>query len=371
MLVTPIRFAPTPSVAALLLLAPLFCRADAADDLVSAALARDHIPGVSIAVVRDGKIEKLAGYGLANVEHNIPVKPTTIFQIQSVTKTFTSTAILLLAEDGKLKIDDLVSQHLDGTPESWKAIALRHLLSHTSGIKDFINEPTVSLRIDLKDESEVLKVAVTRPLNFTPGEKYAYSNTNYHLLAMIVRKLTGRAYGDFLKERIFEPLGMSDTRIVSLSAIIPDRAAGYAWSERSKALRNGQYVAESILSYGGGGIVSTTADLAKWAAALQAGKVLKAEHWKEAWMPTKLTDGKLSGYGLGWGVGQVNGHRMVSHSGAHITGFTSSVNHFPDDRLTVIVLYNANNEKTNPGNTARQIAGLYNDALKAAKPAKP
>src|SRR5258706_2392111 len=220
-------------------------RADAVDDYLTAEIHDRHIPGLALAVIRDGHVEKLAGYGLANVELNVPVSPQTVFQIQSVTKTFTSTAILMLCEEGKLALDDPIGNHLEGTPESWKEITLRHLLSHTSGIKDFINEPTVSIRLDVSEE-DVLQATAPRPLNFAPGEKYAYSNTNYHLLAMVIRKLTGLWYGEFLRKRIFEPLSMADTRVVSLSEVIPNRASGYHWQKG--AMVNGDFVAESILS---------------------------------------------------------------------------------------------------------------------------
>jgi CubicO group peptidase (beta-lactamase class C family) len=348
-----------PLIALVVLLASASVRADLMDDLVAADMAKRHIPGVSLAVVQGRKIVKIGAYGKANVELDVAVKPTTVFQIQSMTKTFTSTAILLLAEEGKLKLDDPVSQHLAGTPDSWKAITIRHLLSHTSGIKDFINEPTADIRLDVS-EQDVFDAAVKRPLNFQPGDEYRYSNTNYHLLAMVIRKLTGKHYGEFLKERIFTPLRMSDTRVVALRELIPNRAAGYSWD--GKALRNGGYVAESILGYGGGGVVSTSAVLAKWAVALQAGGVLKEESWKQAWTGFALNGGKTSGYGLGWGVGKLNGHVLVGHSGAHLTGFTSAIDHFPDDGLTVIVLTNSRN--ANPTELAHQIAGTYVEALK-------
>lgn len=333
-------------------------RADAVDEYVKAEMAKRHIPGVAVAVIRDGKVTKAAGYGLANVELNVPASPQTVFQIQSITKTFTSTAILMLMEEGKLDLEDPVGKHLEGTPDSWKPITLRHLLSHTSGIKDFINEPTASLRIDVTEE-EVLKATAPRPLNFAPGEKYAYSNTNYHLLAMIIRKLTGKSYGDFLKERIFVPLGMTDTRIVSLKALIANRASGYVWNGRE--LRNGDYIAESILGYGGGGIVSTVADMAKWATALDGERLLKKSTVEKAWKPQKLNGGGESNYGLGWGLGSVNGRRWVGHSGAHATGFTSSLVKYRDDGLAVVVLTNARH--ANPSQMARVIAGMEIPAL--------
>jgi CubicO group peptidase (beta-lactamase class C family) len=339
--------------------------ADAIDDYLSSEIRDRHIPGLGLAVVRDGHVEKLAAYGLANVELNVPASPQSVFQIQSVTKTLTSTAILMLFEEGKLALDDPIGKHLEGTPDSWKEITLRHLLSHTSGIKDFINEPTASIRLDVSEE-DVLRATAPRPLNFQPGEKYAYSNTNYHLLAMVIRKITGKSYGEFLKEWIFAPLAMTDTRVQSLREVIPNRAAGYQWA--GGRLRNGDFVAESILAYGGGGVISTVSDMAKWAVALDEGKVLKKETIEMAWTGAKLNDGKTSGYGLGWGVGLANGHRFVGHSGSHATGFTSSVVRYCDDRITVVVLTNAGH--ANPSKIAHHVAGIYIPALAPKEGAK-
>jgi D-alanyl-D-alanine carboxypeptidase len=340
-------------------------RADSIDDYITSEIAAKHIPGLSLAIVRDSKVDKLAAYGLANVELSVAASPQTVFQIQSITKTFTSAAILMLMEQGKLALDDPIGKYLDGAPDTWKSITLRNLLSHTSGIKDFINEPTASLRLDVT-EDQVLKATAPRPLNFQPGEKYAYSNTNYHLLAMVIRKITGKSFGDYLKERIFTPLGMTNTRIVSLSDIIPNRAAGYFWEDRK--LHNGTYIAQSILGYGGGGIVSTAEDMAKWAIALDGETLLKKSTFELAWTPMKLNDGSNSVYGLGWGIGAVNGHRTVGHSGAHATGFTSAIIRYRDDNLSIIVL--TNSRSADPSAIARHIAGMCNPALKPPPPPK-
>ncbi|HEX8916262.1 MAG TPA: serine hydrolase domain-containing protein [Humisphaera sp.] len=354
----PRLFALLAACAALLLFTARPAAADAIDDFVRDDIARRRVPGVAVAVVKNGETLKLAGYGLADVENDVPVTPKTVFQIQSVTKTMTSAAVLALADEGKLSLGDPVSKHLDGTPDAWKDVTLRHLLSHTSGIKDFINEPTASLRLDVTEE-DVLRATAPRPMNFKPGERYQYSNTNYHLLAMIVRKLTGKAYGDVLAERFFAPLGMAQTRVNSLSDIVPHRASGYAWD--GKALRHGTYVADPILAYGGGGVVTSAADMATWAKALQAGKVLKPQTLAKAWTPTPLTDGKTSNCGLGWNVGSTNGHRVVSHGGAHMTGFTSHFAHYPDDGLTVVVL--TNSRGGDPARIARRIARLVDPKL--------
>lgn len=333
---------------------PASARADAVDDLLTGEIQKRHVPGLSVAVLRDGKIIKTGAYGFADLELNVPVTPTSVFQIQSITKTFTAAAVLMLVEEGKIALDDRISKHLEDTPDSWKNITIRHLLTHTSGIRDFINEPTASLRLDVT-ETEVLEAMAAVPLKFTPGERYAYSNTNYHLLAMILRKHTGKWYGDFLAERIFAPLGMTNTRPLNLKAIIPGRVSGYLWT--GQGYRKGEFVAESILSYGGGGVLSTAPDMAHWAEAMMSAKLLKPETIREAWTPARFNNGGTSTYGLGWAVASVEGHREVNHGGAHGTGFTSFLAIYPEDRLAVVVLLNRTG--LDPSQIARLVASVY------------
>ncbi|MEP0845088.1 MAG: serine hydrolase [Phycisphaerae bacterium] len=339
--------------------------ADAVDAVIEEEMGEQNVPGLSLAVVKKGEVVKARGYGLANLEWKAPATPQTVYQIQSITKTFTATAIMMLVEEGRIDLDARVSRYLEGTPESWKDITVRHLLAHTSGIKDFINEPTASLRIDVTEE-EVFKATVPRPLNFTPGEKYAYSNTNYHLLAMMIRKLTGKFYGDFLAERIFEPLGMKDTAIINWSAIIPNRAAGYR-AGRFGGLRNGEFIAPSILGYGGGGIRSTVLDLARYDAALYTERLVKKATLEQMWTPARFNDGRPSGYGLGWGISTVDGHRCLSHTGGHATGFSTILQRYVDDGVTIILF--TNRQGVDTGRIARRVAALYVPGLSAPAPA--
>lgn len=333
-------------------------RAARVDALVQQALQKQRIPGLSLAVVKDGQLVLAKGYGLANVELHVPATSETVYQLQSITKSFTATGIMLLVEAGKLSLEDKISQYLDGTPESWKDIAVRHLLTHTSGIKDFINEPTANLRLDVSEE-DVLQATAARPLNFSPGAQHAYSNTNYHLLAMIIRKLTGKAYGDFLRERIFDPLEMQDTRVISLSEIIPNRAAGYSLAK--DGWRNGEFIAPSVLGYGGGGLRSTVLDMVKWDSALDTERVLKKDTLEQMWTPAKLSNGQSAPYGFGWSVRRVRDHRCVSHTGGHVTGFATIISRYVDDRLTVIMLSNGRHAQV--GRLAEQVAGVFVPAL--------
>ncbi len=201
----------------------------AVDTYVESQLRDQHIPGLALGVLRDGQPVKFKGYGLANIELDVPVKPETIFQSGSVGKQFTATAVMMLVEEGKLALDDKISEYLPGIPPAWKDIMVRNLLTHTSGIADYTDKENVkaggliNLRGDYT-EKELFQKLITLPLKFQPGEKWQYSNTGYVLLGMIIHKVTGKFYGDFLQERIFRPLGMSSTRIISESDIIPNRS---------------------------------------------------------------------------------------------------------------------------------------------------
>jgi D-alanyl-D-alanine carboxypeptidase len=333
---------------------------EAINQFIESQMRKQQIPGLSLAVVKDGKLLLTRGYGLADVELNVAATPETVFQIQSITKTFTASAIMMLSKEGKVGLDDEIGKYLQGVPEPWKGITIRRLLNHTSGIKDYINEPYASLRLDTTDE-EVLSETAKRPLNFAPGEKYAYCNTGYLLLGMVIRKVTGEPYGEVLRKRIFEPLGMSNTRVVSLKEIIPKRASGYGVAE-GKLVR-GEYVAESVLSYPGGGVVSTVLDMAKYEAIWLRGQVLEESTIKEMWTPGTLNDGSRTLYGFGFGINDLRGQRMITHSGGHMTGFSSRYAVFPRQKMSVIVL--SNRSEANTDVIVQGVAGLIDEQLQA------
>ncbi len=345
----------------------LAARADEVDAYVRMQMEKQHIPGLELAVVKEGKVVKAEGYGWANVEKQAPVKPDTVFQLQSVTKSFTATGIMLLVEEGKVGLDDWIGKYLGALPASWSNITVRHLLTHTSGIKDFINEPTVDLKQDITP-GQVIDSLRDRPLNFSPGEKYAYSNTGYHLLGMIIHKVTGKTWGEFLRERIITPLGMQNTGIVGPACSLTNLAAGYIWRDGKQ--RPGAFVAPTILGYAGGGMLSTVLDLARWDAALYTEKVLRRSSLEQMWTPAQLNDGARSTYGFGWAVDDYRGHKLVTHSGAHATGFRTTFLRFLDEKLTVIVL--ANLRDANPDEIARGVAAQYIPRLRLSSlEAKP
>jgi D-alanyl-D-alanine carboxypeptidase len=361
-------------LAALVLAAGPATTADAVDSYVKEEMATSQIPGLSLAVVHRGRTIKTGVYGLADVELDVRVRPQTRFAIASMTKSFTAAAVLLLEEDGKLRLDDPIGRYLGPLPESWKAITVRHLLTHTSGIKDhFFDFPlyapvpalsSLNRRMEFTEE-EIVKALSEAPLNFAPGERFAYSGSGYVLLGQIIGKVTGRPYGELLQERIFRPLGMSDTRLIDLSEIIPDRASGY--SRSGNALRNGGYTGQTFSSAADVAMLTTAADLARWFEDLTSDPVWKRILARMA-TPGTLSDGGPlvapfgGSYGLGWHVSAYRGEPAGGHGGSFITGFSSAMVHLPRRELSVIVL--TNQHEANPERIAYTIAGLYDPALR-------
>ena len=334
-------------------------RADAVDDYIQAEMKKQNIPGLSLAVVKDGKVVKAQGYGLANVELRVPATADTVYEIGSVTKQFTAAAILMLVEQGKVGLDDTVGKYVEGTPDAWKAVTVRHLLTHTSGIKSYTGLPDFrKMTVLPTTKEELVRLMAGHPLEFAPGAKWAYNNTGYFLLGLVIEKAGAKPYADFLREHIFTPLGMTSTRVNDESAVIANRASGY--SRDKGALRNADAISMTW-PYAAGAIVSTVTDLAKWDAALNTERLLKKGSRDAMWTRVKLNDGKESDYGFGWSVGQVRGRRNLSHGGG-IPGFSAFLSRFPEDGWTVVVLTNQDNG-ANPGAIARGVAGRYVAAL--------
>ncbi len=309
--------------------------ADELDDLINAELARQEVPGIAIAILRDGKLVREAGYGFANVEHQVPAKPETIFQSGSVGKMFTAALVLKLAEDGRLSLEDPVHKHLPGTPPTWEKITIRHLLTHTSGLSD----PYAKLDLQ-KDysEEELLAIDGEIPLLFEPGTSWSYSNMGYHVLGFLCSKVGGKFYGEQLVERVLQPAGMTTARIINESEIIPNRSAGYEKGWRG--IRNQKWVAPKLNTTADGSLYLTVRDMAAWDMSLNGDILLGAEQKAAMWTPAKLADGSEVPYGFGWQLEPFEGHRAVSHGGSW-QGFTTHYLRLPEKRLSVIVLTNA------------------------------
>jgi CubicO group peptidase (beta-lactamase class C family) len=333
----------------------------AVDTYVTAQMRQDHIPGLSLAVVRDGRVVLARGYGFANVEARLPATPDTVYEVMSLTKQFVAAAILRLVEAHRLTLNLPLAAILPHLPPTWDPITLRQLLAQTSGIPDYTEVPgfTGDLRQEVSPQA-LLQPVQARPLLFAPGTQWGYSNSNYLLLGLVLERVTGHSVAQALHDAVFAPLGMTATRVNDLAAIIPRRAAGYTW--RGTQLENAGYVSPTQMG-AAGDVISTVLDLARWDQALALGQLLTRSDTALMATPTHLPDGTLAPYGLGTELDMVNGHRVVGHQGSGL-GFNATLARFVDDHLTVIVLCNLTGAPSQP--IARHIATLYLPALSYA-----
>lgn len=329
--------------------------ADTTDDYVRAQMQTQHIPGLALAVIQNGQVVKEKGYGLADVERGVPVTTNTVFEIGSITKQFTATAILMLVEQGKIRLEERITRALPGLPDAWHTVTVRELLSHTSGIPDYEAIMGYGGYRNVMTPAQVIALAASKGLDFTPGTRWNYSNTGYYLLTLLLEKVTGETYAQFVQSHILAPLSMTHTRPSEPTDIIPNRAAGYAY--KNGRLENRDPM-QPTASGGAGMLVSTVGDLEKWDAALSAQALLRKSSYEQMWANNILSDGTASGYGFGWFVSPLHGHRSQEHSGG-TAGFTTDIRRLPDDHLTVIVLTNCYQETSNPTLMASHIAGIY------------
>ncbi len=346
-------------MALLLFVSPHVAVADPVDDIVNAELKRQAVPGISVAVVRAGKIVKAEGYGLANAELNVRATPQTVYQIGSVSKQFIAAGIMLLVQDGKLSLDDKAGKYLAATPAESQAITVRHLLTHTAGI---VNEPPGFDPSRIQRDADVVKSAYPSPLLFAPGADWTYSNTGYFALAEIIRVVSGEPWEVFFQKRLFQPLAMTSTRTTT-TEVVPNGASGYA-PMNGKMSSTPPFVAVRP----SGAFLSTVLDLAKWEAVLSAGSLLSPQTLNQMWTPVRLNGGGMYAYGFGWQVDTVAGHKRVHHSGT-MPGFRATIQRYVDDEVTVIVLANAGNSDS--GSIARAIAESYVPALVEPRAAAP
>jgi CubicO group peptidase (beta-lactamase class C family) len=331
------------------------------DVAVEAQRKTQKIPGISVAVCRYGKVVKAGGYGLGNLELDVPVTPETIFQTGSVGKQFTSMAIMMLFEEGKIGLDDKLTKYIPESPVAWKDVTIRQLLTHTSGIADYggeeetMSKGVINFRKDYTEE-ELVQAFAKMPMDFAPGDKWSYSNTGYVLLGIVIHRVTGEFYGDFLQQRIFQPLAMNSTRIISEADIVPHRSSGYRLVKGQ--WKNQQWVSPTLNTTADGALYTNVLDLAKWDAALYTTKLLKASSFEAMWTPVRLNNGNTYPYGFGWSLQLKNGHRAVSHDGAW-QGFTMSIARYLNDRLTVIVMTNLDSNNAKPEKIVEDVAAIY------------
>lgn len=322
------------------------------DAFVRAEMQRQRVPGVAIGVVRKGEVLIAKGFGYANVEHRVPVTAETIFQSGSLGKQFTAVAVMLQVEDGKLSLDDAITQYFADAPDTWRPITVRHLLTHTSGIPDYEEQvahskpgtAVLDYRRDYTEE-QLTQVAYRMPLEFAAGSRWSYSNTGYVLLGILIHKVSGRFYGDVLKDRVFRPLRMTTARIISEEDIVPNRAAGYRLV--AGELKNQEWVAPQLNTTADGALYLTVNDLIAWDRGLRAHAILKPESWRQVYTPVVLNSGETYPYGFGWFIDQSKGQPWYRHSGSW-QGFKTYISRYLADDLTIIVLANladANQER--------------------------
>jgi CubicO group peptidase (beta-lactamase class C family) len=330
-----------------------------ADRLFSQTYPADE-PGAAVLVAKGGQVLLRKGYGLANVELGVPIQPDMVFELGSITKQFTAAAILLLQERGRLSVDDEIIKYLPDYPTHGRKITLDHLLTHVSGIPSYAGLPEWLSRVrEDMTVQQLIDRFKDRPLEFDPGERFAYSNSGYILLGAVIEKVSGKSYEDFIEQEIFAPLGMKHSRYGHQTEIVPGRVAGY--DNDGEGYRNAEYLSMTQ-PYAAGALLSTVDDLALWAAALSGEtpgeKLLKKASLERMTTPAKLTSGQSTGYAYGLGIEDEDGVQIIEHGGG-IFGFTTDLLRVPGEHLLVIVLSN------NPAKEPSPEALAYRVTMKA------
>ena len=322
------------------------------DAIVEAPIKAGKVAGASVAVVRGNETIVERSYGFADLQLDVATPARAVYEIGSVTKQFTAAAILLLAEEGKLSLDDELTKFLTDYPTQGHRITLRHLLNHTSGIKGYTELAEFGEFMVLKKpKQELVKLFSSKPFDFAPGEDLIYNNSAYFLLGLIIEQVSGSSYADFVKARLFDKVGMSDSSYCSERVIQKNKVQGYDTSNGTLVLKG---FIDHSWPYSAGSLCSTAHDLVLWNRALHGGKVLTPASYRAMTTPGTLNDGAEIRYAMGVGVLNTSGRRLIGHGGG-INGFLSHAEYYPSDDLTVVVLFNTAGP-VNPQTIARDIA---------------
>lgn len=330
--------------------------AQAVDEFAAEVLAKKEVAGFAIGIMVDGKVALTKGYGLADIENNVPVTDQTIFRIGSLTKQFTAAAVLVLVERGELSLDDHVSKYLPEFPGA-DTVTIRQLLNHTSGIHEFVDLDFIAGpgRTEYSTDALLDHIASLDPVyDFKPGSAWSYSNSGFMLLQAIIERVSSQPYADFLKANVIDPLGLDHTQVDVLAEIVPNRARGYELAKDAPTgFVNAEYLSLSVAG-AAGAIRSDVADLLKWHHELFSGKLIGKAELAQMTMPARLNDGRLASlgrygaaaaaptapeFGMGLSIDVKNGRRMIGHGGT-INGFNAVIETFPDDEVTIVLLTN-------------------------------
>lgn len=329
-----------------------FAQVDSSDIIVKQIMDKQKIVGLSLAVIKNGKPVVNKGYGLANVELNVPLTSETVIRLGSVSKQLFTTAIMKLMQDGKLSIDDSIHKYFPDAPETWRPIKIKNLMSHTSGLP---REPPAYDNFKIQPDIEVIRSAYRLPLVFKTGEKYQYCNLAYFILAEIIKQVSGQHWQDYIHDNLFVPAGMNNSYLTDFYAIIPNRALGYMHNHDTLVNATSMFAIRPS-----GGFLSTSSDMIKWDKAIREEKIiLNKENWKILWQPFIKTSDRSDSkeyYGFGWAIDEYHGHKLIVHGGANI-GFRSVYARFVNDDLSIIIL--TNTQEANPRVIANALADYY------------
>jgi len=327
-------------------------QSDSTDLIVQKMMKDQRIVGLSLAVIKNGKAMVNKGYGLANAEHNVPVTSETVIRLGSVSKQFFATAILKLMEEGKLSIEDSVHKFFPDAPETWRPIQVKHLMSHTSGLK---REGPAYNNSVIQPDLVVIRSAYSLPLDFKTGQKYQYCNLAYFMLAEIITQVSGMPWQDYIRERLFLPAGMKKSCMTDFYPIIPNRASGYMHNKGVLVNADAMYAVRPS-----GGFLSTSSDMILWDKVLREKNIiLKKENWELLWQPfIKTSDNPASKeyYGFGWTIDELNGRKVIEHGGSNI-GFRSYYARFVNDGLSIIIM--TNTDEANPAGIVKALSEYY------------
>ena len=334
------------------------------DSVAEAALANGPVPAISVAVLRGTDTIAMRGYGYADLENDVPASAETVYRIGSITKQFTAAAILRLAEEGKLDLQDPLTEFFPDAPASWRGVTVHQLLNHTSGIKSYTSlgpKWVAKWPLDLPHDSLLALFRDEAP-DFEPGEKWLYNNSGYYLLGMIIEQVTEQPYAEYLESAFFDPLELSSTTYCSERPLIEHRAEGYDIVE-------GEAVNTLPMSmtqpFAAGALCSSVGDLVRWERALEEGQVVSADSYGRMITATTTAGGEEQPYGYGLFMGELDGHAKIAHGGG-INGFISYASHYPDDDLTIAVLTNSGsgNPEAIEKRIARRVLGLAEPVVK-------
>lgn len=321
------------------------------DEILSEQYERQG-PGAAALIYKDGDVIYRKGFGYANIELDVKMKPEHVFEIGSITKQFTAIAILMLEEQGKLKVEDDITKFIPDYPSNGKSITIHQLLNHTSGIKSYTNMQSFQqkARTDMTP-SEIIDFVKNEPMDFDPGEQYLYNNSGYVILGHIIEVVTGISYEEFVQKNFFDKLGMTNSYYGSHSKVIKNRAYGY--SDRGGYV-NADYLSMT-LPYAAGSLMSNVDDLLKWQKALNTYQLISKATYEKAINGSTLNNGEKIGYGYGLGAGTIQGSKSISHGGG-IFGYTTQGIYLPEEDVFVSVLTNC--DCTSPGSITNKIAAI-------------